>query len=177
MKAGKYFPAFFHAMSQKDLKLKLTLEAFWWIATAIIILVVLLPIFQTFKIHPFLKSNILFILVFITFTRYIFLLKNTFLARIRPIKILLIVACLPLTFYLISLVYDLQMFLDENGKQALMIPEYMKDGLTAKKQENVINYMRSEMLFFGVGSIITSMLMPLRMILSIWRTYNTEDKV
>jgi hypothetical protein len=33
-------------------------------------------------------------------------------------------------------------------------------------------YIRSEFLFFGVGSVIVSILLPFRMIISVWRTKN-----
>lgn len=160
-----------------NLRLKLTLELVWWIATAILVVLVLLPIFNVSKVHPFLVSNVIFIVVFVTYTRYIFLLKNTFLARIRPIKILLILISLPLMFYLISHIYDVQMFLDEHGKQAFFTSEMAREGVSAQRLEKVVNYMRSEMIFFGVASIIVAILMPIRMIMSIWRTYNTVDKV
>lgn len=164
-------------MSNPQLRLKLSLELVWWIATAIFAVLILFPILRVFDNYPFLFANILFIFIFITFTRYIFLLKNTFLARLTPVKLLLIAACLPLLFYLISEVYAFQMFLDEQGSQALLSPEYLSKEVPISRRSRLLSYIRTETLFFGVGSVITTIIMPFRMILSLWRTYNTEDRV
>jgi len=164
-------------MSNPQLHLKLSLELVWWIATAILTVLILFPILRVFDNYPFLFANILFVFIFITFTRYIFLLKNTFLARLTPVKSLLIAVCLPLFFYLVSEVYAFQMFLDEQGSQALLSPEYLSQEVPISRRSGLLSYIRTETLFFGVGSVITTILMPFRMILSIWRTYNTEDRV
>ncbi len=164
-------------MSHPQLRLKLTLELVWWVATAILAVLVLFPILRVFDNYPFLFANILFIFIFVTFTRYIFLLKNTFLARLTPVKLLLIAACLPLLFYLIGQVYGFQMFLDEQGSQTLLSLKYLREQVPVTRESGLLGYIRTEMLFFGVGSVITTIIMPFRMILSIWRTYNTEDRV
>lgn len=153
------------------------MELVWWIASALLVVLILLPVFNVSKVHPFLFSNIIFILVFVTYTRYIFLLKHTFLARLRPVKLFLIALSLPLVFYLISHTYNFQMFLDEQGKQDFFQSEMIRETVSKARVENVVNYVRSEMLFFGVGSIIVAILMPFRMVMSVWRTYNTADKV
>jgi len=67
--------------------------------------------------------------------------------------------------------------LDEQGKQDFFKPEMIKEAVSKNRLENVVNYVRSEMLFFGVGSIIVAIIMPFRMVMSVWRTYNTADKV
>lgn len=161
----------------QQLRLKITLEIIWWIATGILALAVLFPILRVFKAYPFLWANVAFILIFVTFTRYIFLLKSTFLARLTWLKIILMLVCLPLIFKLIGALYGFQMFLDENGSQALFSLEYLREQVPTSQHSGLVSYITTETIFFGVGSIITTILMPFRMILSIWRTYNTDDKV
>ena len=44
--------------------------------------------------------------------------------------------------------------------------------LHVTKQTSLINYIKNEMIFFGVGSIITGIILPFRMIISLWRMRN-----
>jgi len=164
-------------MPDQQFRLKITLEVIWWIATALIVLAVLFPITSVFKNYPFLQANIIFIVIFITFSRYIFFLKNTFLARLSWLKVILLIGCIPFLFFLISQFYNFQTFIDEEGTQSLFSLKYLKEQVPIKNQESLGAYIRTETIFFAVGSIITTLLMPFRMILSLWRTYNTEDKV
>jgi len=164
-------------MPDQQFRLKIILEVIWWIATALIVLAVLFPITSVFQNYPFLWANIAFIVIFITFTRYIFLLKNTFMARLTWLKVILLIGCIPLVFTLISQFYNFQVFIDEEGTQSLFSLKYLKEQVPIRNQEGLGGYIRTETIFFAVGSIITTILMPFRMILSIWRTYNTEDKV
>jgi len=161
----------------QQFRLKIILEIIWWIATALIVLAVLFPITSAFKNYPFLWTNVAFIVIFITFTRYIFLLKNTFLARLSWLKVILLIGCIPLVFTLISKFYNFQTFIDEEGMQSLFSLKYLKEQVSIRNQDSLGAYIRTETIFFAVGSIITTLLMPFRMILSLWRTYNTEDKV
>lgn len=161
----------------QQFRLKITLEVIWWIVTAFIVFAVLFPITAVFKSYPFLWANIAFIVIFITFTRYIFLLKNTFLARLTWLKVILLIGSIPLVFTLISQFYNFQIFIDEEGTQSLFSLKYLKEQVPIRNQDGLGGYIRTETIFFAVGSIITTILMPFRMILSLWRTYNTEEKV
>lgn len=153
-------------------KLKSRMEFIWWIFTLIILFAIMGPIYKAFKAYPFWTENIIFIVVFITFARLIFLLKHSLIAYNFPIKIFLVFFSLPLTFYLISSLFSFQDFLDTEGQSALLRPELLRTSLSAIDGVNLTKFVRSEMLFFAVGSIITSIMMPFRMIKSIWRTRN-----
>ncbi|MCH2085417.1 MAG: hypothetical protein MK226_23745 [Saprospiraceae bacterium] len=146
-------------------KLKLGFELLWWVLTLIILVVVLLPVYFSTIGYPFWNTNIIFIISFITLTRYIFLLKHTFLARQQLIKVILFFLCFPFAFYLIQEINSFQTFLDEEGATAIVgnIPN----------AANMMIYVRSELLLFGVGSIIASLIFPFRIILSVWRNRNT----
>lgn len=153
-------------------KLKGKLELVWWIFTLIVLAAIMVPIYNAFKAYPFWTSNIVAIIVFITYVRLIFLTKHSPIAYNFPIKLFLVFFSLPLTFYLISSLFGFQDFLDTEGQNALMQPELLRKPLSAVDGVNLTNFIRKEMLFFTVGSIITSIMMPFRMIQSIWRTRN-----
>ena len=145
---------------------KIKLELIWWAFTGIIAFAVLFPILNKMSDYPFLIINIIFVIVFITFTRYIFLLKHTFLGKQQILKAALIFLSIPLTFYLISSLNYFQTILDEEGIETIL------SSIPYENRGSLAEYIRNEMIFFGVGSIITSILFPFRMIISIWRTHN-----
>jgi hypothetical protein len=144
----------------------LRLELICWIATAILLFVLVYPIYSSNPVFPFLTSNILSILVFFTLTRHIFLLKHSFLGYIQWAKVLMIVICIPLFIYLMQELNAFNRFADEIGIQSLYI------NLSEQGQSTMVEYTKSEYLFFGVGSLITVVIFPFRMLVSFWRTYN-----
>lgn len=152
-------------MNQKQ-SLYFRLELIWWIFTLILVAGVLYPILSKIENFPFLAANIVFILVFVTFTRYIFLLKHTFLAKQQILKIAIVLIGIPIIFLLINQINLFQTFLDENGIEGIV------GDLPFGKRENIAKFIRAEMLFFGVGSVISSIVLPFRLVVSVWRTRN-----
>lgn len=71
-----------------------------------------------------------------------------------------------LLFYLINEINFFQTFLDENGMATILgdksIPE----------QEAMRKYITGEMLLFGSGSVIAAVILPIRLLKSIWRARN-----
>jgi len=150
----------------KNGSLKLSLELLMWVVTAILVGLVLLPIYLNIKSYPFYLYNILFIVVFFTFARYIFLLKHTVVARSMLFKIIMMLIAIPLIMYLLDAVSSFQGFADDVGLQTLV------SELSISKQKSMIKYIRTEMIFFGVGAVIVAILFPFRMLISIWRGIN-----
>jgi hypothetical protein len=147
-------------------KNKVLVEIIWWIFTAVVIFIILLPIKENVKDFPFYFQNILLIVAFITFSRHIFFLNLSFIARKKWIKVAIILIA-PLFFFIASTALgDFRNFMDEKGLQSLV------DHMHVTKQTSMIRYMKHEMIFFGVGSIITGILLPIRMIISLWRMRN-----
>ncbi len=150
----------------KHQSLALRLELIWWVATLLVAAGVLYPILTRVQYYPFTFDNALYIITFITVTRYIFLLRHTFLARRQVLKLVLIFLFLPFIFYQVQQLNYFQTFLDEQGFDTLIgnLPLAQRDGMA--------RFIHSQMLLFGVGSIISSVLFPLRLIVSVWRTRN-----
>ncbi|MEL7021241.1 MAG: hypothetical protein AAGK47_06520 [Bacteroidota bacterium] len=145
---------------------RISLELYWWLFTAIIGIAILLPILYKVPNYLFLLPNIIFIVAFVTFARYIFLLKHTFLAHQQRLKIAIVLVSAIVIFYLISQINAFQTFLDEEG------PDILVNHLPVSEQQSMANYIRSEYLFFGVGSVIAAAILPFRLIISVWRSYN-----
>lgn len=150
----------------KEQSLSLQMELVWWIFTAVVAFAVLFPILKSVDDYPFLISNILFIVVFITFSRYIFLLKHTFLANRQILKVVIFFLCLPLFSYLVNELTSVRTFLDEQG-----IDELVKN-LPYENHWNFTNYVKTEMYFFGAASLVVTALLPFRLLLSVWRNRN-----
>lgn len=146
--------------------LKLSLELMMWVFTVVLVVLVLLPIYLNVKEYPFYLSNILFIIIFFTLARYIFLLKHTIVARSMIFKVAMMVLSIPLLMYLLGSVSSFQGFADDIGLQTLVTD------LSLPKQESMMKYMKTEMIFFGVGAVIVALIFPIRMLISIWRGIN-----
>lgn len=142
------------------------LEIIWWIFTVVAVVVVLLPIFSRVPDYPFYISNIIFVVVAITYTRYIFLLKHTPIARSIVVKVIILATAVPVTVLLIDGVSEFQRLMDENGYEAFL-GHLMPDSLSSLGK-----YIRSQFFFFGVTGVICSIILPIRMIISIWRVKN-----
>lgn len=150
--------------------MKLKVELIWWIVTALVVIVVLYPIMSKLDDYRFLLQNIIFIVVFITVVRHIFLLEQSYLAGKKYLlKFLCIVACIPLLAYMIQEVNGFQAYLDNLDDKGW---DSFFGEIPLPKQKEIHGYMRSEMLFFGTGAIISCVLFPIRMIISVWRLWN-----
>ncbi len=148
------------------MKQKHYLELIWWIITIISTVIVLFPIYTTLDTYRFGWINIIYIITFITVTRYIFLLQHTFLAHIEYLKVIIIFLCIPAVFLLVQELNLFQTYIDKQGVDALV------GDLAYGRREPMLAYIRNQMFFFGMGAIISCILLPFRLILSIWRGRN-----
>ena len=156
----------FYANREKYMKKEVQLEIVFWLFTVLVAILVLLPINSNILTYPFWIQNIIFIVTAITITRYLFLLKFTFLAKRQWLKVICIFLCIPLIFYLIQELNFFQTYLDERGTESLV------GHLPFEERSDVIDYMRSEILLFGTMAVISSIIFPIRLIISVWRTHN-----
>ncbi|PHN00836.1 hypothetical protein [Flavilitoribacter nigricans] len=142
------------------------LELLWWLITFLVLAAVLLPIYFNIGNFPFYTLNIVVIICFITLGRYIFLLPYTYLAHRETWKIVLVFLCIPLVFYLVQELNNFQTFVDERGVESLVGKR------PADRQMQWVYFIQNEILLFGVGAVITAVIFPFRLILSVWRGRN-----
>ncbi len=147
----------------------LKLELIWWLFTLILVAGVLYPILSKVNSYPFLLINIVFIIVFVTFTRYVFLLKHTFIAKKQILKIVLMILCLPITLYLINGINFFQTYVDEQGVESVV------GNLPFNQQESMMSYIRSLLIFFGVGGIVATVAFAIRLMVSVWKLKNRGE--
>ena len=142
------------------------IELIWWLITTLVVVAILLPIYNNVENFPFWLTSIGFIIVFITITRYIFLLKFTFLAHWEKAKIVIGVLCILLIFFIITALSDYHIFVEEFGLESLLT-EYSLRG-----QDEMTAYIHLIMTFFGTGALIAAIAFPFRLVISVWRGRN-----
>ncbi len=145
------------------------IEAVWISISLIASLLVILPIRLYGVEYPFIKINLMFVFGLITFSRWLFLWKYTPYAWFKIWKLALIFIMIPVIFIGINKFYDFKIFLDEIGIQELL------SGYNENEQKSLSLYIRSEMIFFGTGFVISAILVPMKMIWSIWKQYNRNE--
>jgi hypothetical protein len=145
---------------------KLTLELVWWLATVVILGVVMFPIWKDFPNFPFQITNIVYIICFITFTRYAFLLKHTFIANTLYPKMAFILGTLVIVGTLLTQMQAFNIWIDSG------LPDGLLKGITEKRRTSVLEYIKSEYLLFAVGSMIAAVVLAGRLLISIWRLRN-----
>ena len=154
---------------KNELHLKLAFELLWNILIVLICLLVVFPIYLKLPDYPFLVSNVLFIIVFLSFFRYIFFLKHTFASKSYFIKLFLLTLSIILEFILIYFFNTFRNFMDEQGLQSLF------EKFSARENDEMTTYIKAETIFFAVCSIIVSAILPVRMLISVWRQYNNKS--
>lgn len=146
---------------------KWKIEIVFWIASLIIAALVMFPVHdQLQNNYPYYIVNYTFIFLFLTYTRYIFLLKYTPFSHALWIKMILIFASIPLFLWLIDDLYDFLEMLDIEGIE----PMVRIDNLDEKYA--MARYVKYQFIFFSVGGLMTIAMLPIRMIISIWRVRN-----
>lgn len=142
------------------------IEITWWVITGVVVWAVLSHIYKAMYVWPFRNENILFIITLITLARYTFLLKHSFLAKRQILKIVLMLAMIPLAFVLLDKLNGFMAFVEDHTWDMLT------GHLPQPQKAETETYLWTEMLFFGVGSIIATPVFAVRLMISIWRTHN-----
>ncbi|MBK6372092.1 MAG: hypothetical protein IPF67_02255 [Saprospiraceae bacterium] len=132
------------------------LEVLWILVAVIIAAIVITPIYFNAEHFPFYWTNGIFVFAFITYTRLMFFINSSMLTLHVSVKLFFLATAVPFTFLLIDMFNDFQVYLDNNGQ----------------KQISMEIYLRNEILLFGVGAIITSIIFPVFIVISIWRFRN-----
>ncbi|MEP7195098.1 MAG: hypothetical protein ABI851_01170 [Saprospiraceae bacterium] len=141
-------------------------ELIWWFGATLIAILILYPIYY-FKIeYPFYRNNVIFILGFFIFFRWVLLWHLTPYARQQWFKLILIFVMLPLVFYFSYEFSDFKNYIDDVGLQELVF------NLSPDDQVAMTKYIRTEMLFFSICSLILGILVPPKLIWNIWKQYN-----
>lgn len=147
-------------------KYKLTFEIVTLIGAAIIAMLLILPIYMVNQHYPFLLSHFIFIFLFLSFAKYIFFLRFSLFSHYTPVKLVFIFLTIPLAVLLTDEFSKFQEFSDNIGLQELV------KTMNGNEQNGMMAFIRNQMLFFGAGSVVATVLLAFRLIISIWRVRN-----
>lgn len=135
--------------------------------TVVLVLLVMLPIhFNLGNMYPFYISNTALIVITVSFARYIFLVRHHWISLSKWIKLVLVFVPIPIFIFLMDTIYNFQTYLDDGvlSEQLLNLP--------FESQSKLFKYIKTEMIFFWASCFIANLIMPFRMIISIWREVN-----
>jgi len=146
---------------------KLTLEIVWWVSTFVLALLVILPIYTSVGLDfMFYIENILSIVVFVTLARWLFLLRHTFFGWNKKVKVVILFLMIPLFFICYDNLIDFQAYIDEQDIMTIV------KSLPNEDQLSMAKYIRYEYVFFGVAALMTIIMTPFRIVISVWRQIN-----
>ena len=148
-------------------KNKILLEAIWWLITAVIVAIVMYPIWTNFPAFKFNLMNIINIVVFITFARYTFFLKYTFLATLQKAKIAFVLFTVAIITTLMTQIQSFNVWIDGGDPDILLESVGRTD-----MREPLLNYIKSEYVFFVVAAIVAALFLSARLLVSVWRLRN-----
>ena len=152
--------------------MKLLLEGIWWFVTAIIVSLVMYPIWSNFPEFKFNVVNIVNITAFVTFTRYIFLLKYTFIAKMEKVKIGFVLFTLMIVIAITTQIQSFNVWID-GGDPDVLLSSVGK----SSARESLLNYIKSEFLFFVVAAIVSAIVLAGRLMVSVWSVRNRSGQV
>jgi hypothetical protein len=149
------------------MSLKIKAELLFILITLVMVALVLYPLYSDYgRRFAFYNYNIAFIFIFLTFTRYIFLLRYTPFSHNKWVKAVLLFLCIPLFILLQDGIYEFMTYIDNGGLITLAMNQ------ASDASHDMAKYTRYQYLFFGAGCLIVLILLPIRMIVSIWRQVN-----
>ena len=148
-------------------KNKILLEAVWWLVTAVIVTIIMYPIWTNFPAYKFNMMNIINIVVFITFSRYTFFLKYTFLATLQKAKIAFVLFTVAIIATLMTQIQSFNVWID-GGDPDILLESVGKTDM----REPLLNYIKSEYVFFVVAAIVSALFLSGRLLVSVWRLRN-----
>ena len=140
----------------------------WILLTAVIWGTFSAPILLNQVEFPFWLTHSVFILVFMGCIRYLFFLRHSWLVRQQYLKVAIVFLAIWGVFYLVDSLHDFQVFTDEDGLETFL------GHLPNADYTRLRNFIKSEMIFFGTGSIIALAILAIRMIISVWRWHNLK---
>ena len=152
--------------------MKLLLEGIWWFVTAIIVSLVMYPIWSNFPEFKFNVVNIVNITAFVTFTRYIFLLKYTFIAKMEKVKIGFVLFTLMIVIAITTQIQSFNVWID-GGDPDVLLSSVGKSSV----RESLLNYIKSEFLFFVIAAIVSAIVLAGRLMVSVWSVRNRSGQV
>lgn len=144
-------------------------EVLWLLISIILITIIVLPIYWHNVDFQYWALLIGSFMILIYFLRLIFLLKFTFIKDNIWIQAIIILSCLPLFFIVYNSMHGFQAHLDHGDLNNIL------DGYGLDTRRFLYNYIRNAVLFGAIGAILTILILPFRMLISIWKLFKNNN--
>ena len=152
-------------MADSKRGIRVVFELAWWAFALVLACLVVLPIYSTVPDFPFFFPNMLYVVVAVTLTRYLFLLHVSWLRDRLIAQAGLAFLLIPLIFYMVQEFNAFIIFFDERG------PDVLIRGMESDMGQTIDGYMHAEYRFFGVWAIVSAVIMPFRLVYNAWVRY------
>ena len=148
-------PGFFRS----PLQAQVVFELAWWIFSAALVALCVMPIWGDPLYGRFVPTTAVFVLTASFGFRYLFFLRHTFIAHVTAAKLVLVIVPIWLGFQLVDYIQEFNEFVDYEDPD----PNTSTNG-----------FFRKEFVFLGVLAVFSTLSLPVRMVVSLWRQYNGE---
>ena len=155
----------FAAMTPTPRRTQLIAELAWVAFTLALAALVVLPIYSTVPNFPFYLPNVVYVLVAVTLTRYLFLLRISWLRDRLYLQGAVMFLLVPLVFWMVQSFNAFIIFFDERG------PDVLVRALSRDSARIMNRYMHAEYRFFGVWAVVAAVITPLRLLYNVWVRY------
>lgn len=145
------------------LKHQVITEILWILIAAVLALAVLAPPILSVGEFLYQYENALIVFGFITVLRLLFFHRQAPWLGPKPAKGALCIAMIPVILFTILTINNVQTFVDANGFAALF------GGIETDQITQWGRYLRNEVIFFGAGLLICAVILPVVLIIEVWR--------
>ncbi|MFK8058347.1 MAG: hypothetical protein AB8F78_19635 [Saprospiraceae bacterium] len=145
------------------LKHKLLTEILWLLIAAVITIAVLIPVSLSVGDFPYQWENAFLIFGFVTLVRLLFFHKQAPWLQPKVMKGVVCVAMVPVFLYTMLTINTVQTFVDANGFAALF--NVLESDIAIQWGR----YIRNEVVFFGAGLLVCCVILPVVLIIEVWR--------
>ena len=144
-------------------------ELLFLLLAAVLSFVLVFPIIQSNVDFPFLAKNIFLAMTAVLLFKHIFLLKFTWLNRFQKLKIAIIPFSIPFILVMVRMLNGFTTFADE-----MPLADMMQD-VPYERQLFLARYIKIEYVAVAVMAISAGIILPFRLLISIWREVNRKD--
>ena len=145
-------------------------ELLWWAFTLVLAALIISPVYLYLPDFPYLLPNLIFVVAAVTFTRYLFLLRLSWLNQRHVWMALVVFMAIPIIFYMGQYLNYFRTHLDNYG------PDVWIENIDPATGKPLMNYLQTEYNFFGIWAIIAGVILPFRFIYQVWSDYIKKPK-
>ncbi len=154
------------------MKIKWRLALLWLVIALLIAFTVVLPVLKPIWGMQILLVNILFVICTILFARTIIQFKQSLLADNFIVRLIAFIFLFPFIFLSIEQINNFQYLVDYDE-----INNWLAAEVDPNQLRGIRSYFQSEFMLFGVGTVITSVVLIFRMIGYTWKSLKKQVSV